>query len=521
MSKNLRPYQQEVISKVEDALNSNVSKQLVVMATGLGKTFTAVKIVEKLGFKKTLWITHNEELISQSGLAFLKDKFDEDFASHVEAMGFLEWVDNNNCTFGNYTGTFKMGAIKASVFKPNGEVVMASAQTLYRRLDKLPIDYFDCIIVDEAHLFLAKTFIQPLEYFKPKLLLGLTATPTRMDGLSLGNIFEQITYEYNIGQGIKDKYLCELDGIRIKTDLSLDNVRTTAGELNQKDLSDEVNIPKRNKLVVEKYIQYATGRQGIFFCVDVAHACDLADTFTEYGITCKPVVGDEEYTPDRVGAIQDFKNGKIQVLTNCQILTTGFDFADTGVIGNASPTKSLTKYMQSIGRGSRLKSKEFVDKFGQNCIILDYVDSSSRHKLINTWTLDSQLPLEDRLFLTQEKRDLILEERNKRFAKVENLYKDDGRIKLIELPPAKQFAWKKMQEPATTPQLKWITDLGYDTINVQYTKQQCADIIGMEECSKREKDYLESKGYDAKFATKSQYSTVYYELEMKKKYSKR
>lgn len=521
MSKSLRGYQEKVICKVEDALKSGVKRQLCVMATGLGKTYTAVKLVERLGFKRTLWITHNEELISQSGLAFLKDKFDDNFAKHVEGIGFLDWIDKHNCNFGNQTGNFKMGAIKASIFKPLGEVIMASAQTLYRRLDKLPFDHFDCIIVDEAHLFLAKTFLQPLEYFKPKLLLGLTATPHRADNLNLGNLFDQITYEYNIGQGIKDGYLCELDGIRVQTNVSLDNVRTTAGELNQKDLADEVNIPKRNQLIVNKYKEYADGRQGIFFCVDVAHACDLADMFIENGISCKPIVGDEEFTPDRVGSIQDFKDGKIQILTNCQILTTGFDEPNVGVIGNASPTKSLTKYMQCIGRGSRLKNKEFVDKWGQNCIVLDFMDSSSRHKLINTWTLDHQKNLEDRIFLTQDKRDKIFEERAKKFAKVENLTDKDERIALIELPEYKSFSWKKMQEPATSPQLKWISDLGHDTQNNTYTKQQCADIIAMESCSKREIDYLVSKGYDAKYASKGQYNMVYYELEMKNKWKKR
>lgn len=149
--KELRPYQKDVINKVEESLNNGINRLLCVMATGLGKTFTAVKIVEKLQFKRILWITHNEELIQQSGLAFLKDKFDDTFAKHVQDIGFLDWVDKHNCNFGNHTGTFKMGAIKSSVFKINAEVTMASAQTLYRRLDKIPFDYFDCIVVDECH----------------------------------------------------------------------------------------------------------------------------------------------------------------------------------------------------------------------------------------------------------------------------------------------------------------------------------------------------------------------------------
>ena len=515
MSKQLRPYQQEVICKIEDSLKNGVTRQLAVMATGLGKTFTAVKLIEKLQFKRTLWITHSEELISQSGLAFLKDKFDDEFAEHVKAMGFLEWVQNNNTVFGNHTKTFKMGAIKSSVFKPEGEVVVASAQTLYRRLDKLPVDYFDAIIVDEAHLFAAATYVQPLNYFKPKLLLGLTATPHRSDNLQLGNIFDEITYEYNIGQGIKDGYLCELDGIRIKTDLSLDNVRTTAGELNQKDLADEVNIPKRNKLIVESYLKYAKGRQGIFFCVDVQHAVDLSEMFNEFNVSCKPIVGNEEITPDRSGTINLFKEGKIDVLTNCQILTTGFDEPSVGVIGNASPTKSLTKYMQSVGRGTRLKDKSYTDSFGQNCIVLDFVDSSSRHKLINTWELDKTKNLEDRVFTTEAKRKSILEDRQRRSAKVENLHKKDEKIQLLPLPEKMKITSIKMQEKATDAQLKWIKDLGYDILNDTFTKAMCNDIISMEPASKLEIQYLKNKGYDTTGATKGNYSAVYFDKELK------
>lgn len=522
MSKSLRPYQYEAICKVEDALNSGITRQLIVKATGLGKTFLAVKLVEKLGFKRVLWITHNEELISQSGLAFLKDKFDDEFASHVEAMGFLEWVEGNNCLFGNHTGNFKMGAIKASIFKPNGEVVIASAQTLYRRLDKLPEDIFDCIIVDEAHLFAAATFVKPLDYFKPKLLLGLTATPHRMDNLQLGNIFEQITYEYNIGNGIKDGYLCELDGIRIKTDLSLDNVRTTAGELNQKDLADEVNIPRRNRLIVDSYFKYGAGRQAIFFCVDVQHAVDLSEMFNEMGIKCKPVVGDEKVTPERKQTIKDFKDCKLTVLTNCQVLTTGFDYPELGLVGNAAPTKSLTKYLQCVGRGTRLKNKEYVDKFGQNCVILDFVDQSSRHKLINTWELDRTKNLEDRVFITEVKRKNIEEERSKRVVKIDNLFKTDVKIQLLPLPEKVVFRSSgKMQNPASEAQLKWIKDLGHDVVNIPWTNQMCSDIISMESCNKTEIEYLKSKGYDTKFANKGNYSAAYYEHELKNKWKKK
>ncbi len=521
MSKPRRPYQEQALACIQDDLKNGSNKLLLVLATGLGKTKVAVDLTEVLNAKRVLFIADTEELIEQSALAFIENKFDEEMAGHVEGIGFINWVNGARCHFENKNNKFRMGVIKADTFKIDAEVVVASAQTLYRRLDKIPEDYFDLIIVDECHKYMSRTYIMPLNYFKPKLMVGLTASPYRMDGLSLGNLFDKITFEYNIADGIKNNYLCQLDGIRIKTDVSLDNVKTTAGELNTKDLATEVNIPKRNRLVVESYIKHATGKQGIFFCVDVQHAVDLSEIFNEYGISCKPVVGDEKVTPERKQTITDFKKGKIQVLTNVMVLTTGFNHPEVGCIGNVAPTKSLVKFVQSVGRGTRLKSKEYVDKYGQVCTVLDFVDSTSRHKLINCWELDRVLNLEDRVFTTDAKKQQILEERQRRVAHVENLHKKDEKIVLIELPPAKQFGWKKMQEAATSAQLKYISDLGHDIVKNTYTKQQCADIIALEPCNKKEIEYLKSKGYDVTFASKGQYSTVFYELEMKNKWKKK
>lgn len=521
MAHALREYQQQALACIEDDLKNGSDKLLLVLATGLGKTKVAVDLSERLNAKRVLFIADTEELIEQSALAFIENKFDEEMAGHVEGIGFINWVNGAKCHFENKNNQFRMGCVKADTFKIDAQVIVSSPQTLYRRLDRIPEDYFDLIIVDEVHKYMSRTYIMPLQYFKPKLMVGLTASPYRMDGLSLGNLFDKITFEYNIADGIKNGFLCELDGIRIKTDISLDNVKTTAGELNTNELATEVDVPKRNRLVVESYIKHATGKSGLFFCVNVEHAVNLSEMFNEYGISCKPVVGDDKVTPERKKTIADFKAGKIQVLTNVMVLTTGFNFPNLGCIGNVAPTKSLVKFVQCVGRGTRLKDKEYVDKFGQQCTIIDYVDSTSRHKLINCWTLDSGIPTEDKVFMTSAKKQDIIDARNAKKAQVENLHKEDAKIVLIELPEYKAFSWKKMQEPATAPQLKWISDLGHDIANNTYTKQQCADIIAMEACSKREIEYLVSKGYDAKFASKGQYNMVYYEHEMKNKWKKK
>lgn len=522
MSKPRRPYQEQALACIQDDLKNGIDKLLLVLATGLGKTKVAVDLTEVLNSKRVLFIADTEELIEQSALAFIENKFDKEMAEHVEDMGFIDWVNGAKCHFENKNNQFRMGVIKSNTFKIDAEVIVASAQTLYRRLDLIPEDYFDLILVDECHKYMSRTYIMPLNYFKPKLMVGLTASPYRMDGISLNSLFDKITFEYNIADGIKNKYLCELDGIRIKTDISLDSVKTTAGELNTKELATEVNIPKRNRLVVESYIKHATGKQGLFFCVDVQHAVDLSEMFNDYGISCKPVVGDEKVTPERKKTISDFKKGEIQVLTNVMVLTTGFNHPEVGCIGNVSPTKSLVKFVQTVGRGTRLKSKEYVDKYGQICTILDFVDSTSRHKLINCWTLDAGKATEDKIFITSDKKKELIDGRNARIAHVENLHKKDEKIVLLQLPERRaSFSDKVKDLPATDAQLNWIEKLGYDVQNINYTMQMCKDIIDELPCNEREIEYLKNKGFDTTFANKGQYGRVFFDFEMKSKYKRR
>lgn len=512
--KELRPYQHTSINKITEALQRGVSSQILSLATGLGKTFTAVQATKN--FNRVLWVTHTEELLEQSALAFIRERFDEALAKHIEEVGFINYVRSG----GLFAGTdFKMGVIKAADFYPNGNVVMASAQTLHRRLDRLDPYAFDVIVADECHYFSSLTFFKGISHFKPTLLLGLSATPYRMDGMPLGDVFDEIVYEYGLKEGITDGYLCELDAVRVKTTTSLDKVRTVAGELNQKDLSNEINTPQRNQLVVSNYIKYCNGRQGIFFCVDIDHAVKLSQVFIDMGISCKPVTGDEEITPDRSQSIKDFKTGKIQILTNCNVLTTGFDHPNTGCIGMAAPTKSLTRYLQAVGRGSRLKDKSFVDKFGQNCIILDYIDNTSRHNLVNCWELDKDKDPEDRVFISAEKRDKLLEER-KRKALLNFERKEDEIVQLLRIPRAKVNKSIRMRDAAVEAQLKWIKDLGYDTDKDHYTKGMCNQIILNLPATEKQVNMLKAIGYDVNsvnVVTRGMVDACMKEYEEKKK----
>lgn len=487
--KELRPHQEKSHIAALNALNKGINKQLNVMATGTGKTFCEVKLIDKLQYKRGLWITDREELIDQSAVAFIESKFDTDFG--IRKNGFVDFIKSDT----KLNGDFQIGLIKSDIFKPQGNVVMASAQTLHRRLDQLNPEEFDYVVCDEAHLFAAKTFVKAVNYFNPKLLRGLTATPYRADGLPLGNIFDQIVFEYGMIDGIRDGYLCEMDAVRIRTNVSLDKVHSLAGDLNQKELANEVNTLTRNNLVADSYIKYCNGRQGIFFGVDIQHCLDMEEAFKMKGIKALAVSSNEELTGDRHEGIRSYKEGKIDVLINVNLTTTGFDHPNTGCIGMARPTKSKTLYSQAVGRGSRLKDDDYVARFGQNCTVLDFVDVTNRHNLVNAHELDKELPIEDRAFISNEKREKLLESR-KKTSKIYHTQKEDEIVKLFKIPKIKISRSIRMREAATDAQLAVIKKWGYDVENVDYTKKMVSEIFNSQPASEKTVNWLKWKGYD-------------------------
>lgn len=507
--KQLRDYQEECVNTVFQKLQSGTSRQLVVLATGLGKTFTATKITER--FSRTLWLTHTEELIDQSARALAAEIYGYDI-NHVidEYGGVIPLLDKANKE--NTLEDFRqnIGVIKQKRFDLNAKIVVASIQTIYNRLEKIDSNMFDIVVIDEAHLSGAKSFAEVLNHFNPKLRLGLTATPNRTSGFSLADLFDEISFERDISFGIKNNYLCELDAIRVKTDISLDNVKTIAGDLSEKDLK-VVNNPVRNNLIVDKYLEYATNRQAIVFAVDVEHCMELCAVFNRRGVDANFVVGNEELCPDRKQRISDFKNNKYRVLVNVNILTAGFDYPEVGCIIMARPTKSLTLYMQAIGRGTRLKSNF------KECIILDIVDVSKKHSLVNTWNLDANKRLEDKIFMTTDKRNQLIELRDKKRASIDADRNVDEKANLMELPEMNIKDNWNMKQPATAKQIQWLAGLGYDT-SEPITKGQAAQIIGSLPARKEQIDYIKKNGYNVENgATIWQVQTAITEIINRKK----
>lgn len=494
MSKSLRPYQQKSINAINFALERGVKSQLLVLPCGCGKTYTAVKSVKDKG--RINFIVPSEELANQAGIALLAELELMPYQLLLETIenagGLINLIRNPE---GYEVIANEIGMVKADIFVIDKPIVISSAQSLYKKLDRIPFDHFQVVVADEADCYMAKTFREPLSFFSYDLLLGLTATPERADGLPLDDIFSETVFEYPMRQAVLDGYLTKPIVVKLKTSANLDDVHTLAGEFNQKELTQIVNTPSRNYQIVNAYIEHGQGRQFIAFTVDVQHAIDLCEAFNEKGVKCGYVVGDKELTPDRRGVLNDFHSGELDGLTNVMILSVGYDFCDIGVEIMGRPTKSKRLYTQQIGRGMRLKSDKFLEKWEQNVIIIDVVDGTTKHKLINTDAIDAELELEEKIFISDANRDKLRDAKLKReqLMQVQNREKDEV-FELFPIPKVPRF--KRCNDPATEMQLKTIKSLGHDIENNTFTQAHINDIYQSQPASKNDIERLVLGGYD-------------------------
>jgi len=355
---SLRDYQTECLKTILARYKAGVRRQLVCLPTGTGKTVVFASFPWFFGMKKRMLVlAHREELLDQARDKILRAN--PDLKVEVEQA--------------------------ARSAGASTDVVVASIPTLgregSRRLASLDPQEFYLIVVDEAHHAIAATYRRVLNHFKvfdqdtAKLLVGFTATPKRGDRQGLQSVFEEISFSKSLPEMIAAGYLSPVSGYRVETDVDLTRVRTRMGDFVASQLSKAVNISARNELVVRVFKNHLADRQTLCFCVDVAHSKSLAEAFIEAGIPAAAVTG-ELQTDTRRKALDDFSQGRIRVLTNCMVLTEGYDESRVAAIILARPTKSALLYTQMIGRGTRLHPGK------QDAVVIDIVDLTREHKLI-------------------------------------------------------------------------------------------------------------------------------------------
>ncbi len=355
---SLRDYQVDCLKTILARYKAGIRRQLICLPTGTGKTVVFASFPRFFGMKKRMLVlAHREELLDQAREKILRAN--PDLKVEVEQA--------------------------ARSAGPSTDVVVASIPTLGRkgskRLASLDPEAFYLIVVDEAHHAIAATYRRVLNHFRvfdketPKLLVGFTATPKRGDRQGLQSVFEEISYSKSLPEMIAAGYLSPVSGYRVETDVDLTRVRTRMGDFVASQLSEAVNVSARNDLVVEVFKDHLAERQSLCFCVDVAHSKSLAEAFMEADVPAAAVTG-EMPTDTRRKALDDFSSGRVRVLTNCMVLTEGYDESRVAGIILARPTKSALLYTQMIGRGTRLHPGK------QDAVVIDIVDVTREHKLI-------------------------------------------------------------------------------------------------------------------------------------------
>ncbi|MCY3890506.1 MAG: DEAD/DEAH box helicase family protein [bacterium] len=318
------PVQNEALRALEQTRIQGFRRGLVVMATGLGKTLLAAFDSNRPDFRRVLFIAHREEILRQSRDAFRLVRPDGRF-------GFFLGADKD----------------------PEADVVFASIQTLHCNLDHFEPDRFDYVVVDEFHHAAAPTYRRAIERFHPKFLLGLTATPDRLDGADLlalcGN---NLVFEYDLIEGIRQERLSPFHYWGIKDVVDYTPIPWRNGRFDPDKLAEAIETTQRAEQTLEEWRERAAGPT-LAFCTTIAHAEFMAKFFNQRGVRSLAVHSGPGSAP-RQSAIEDLRSGAIQVLFAVDVFNEGVDIPEIGTVLMLRPTDSPVIFLQQLGRGLRL-----------------------------------------------------------------------------------------------------------------------------------------------------------------------
>jgi len=345
----LRTYQREAVDSVINGVKRANLSQLLILPTGSGKTVIFSTIARELGLKPFI-VSHTCELKRQNMKTCRQVLKKDDFLSET-----IQWA-------------FRQ-----------------------KNIEQIKSQEFDMLIVDEAHHACSRSYNELIDHFKKekKLVLGCTATPFRNDNQSIEEIFPYIAYSRKITDLIREGYLCDIKGFRVMTHTDLSKVSVVRGEYNLTELEHVINTENRNDLICESYKKILKDKKTVVFCVSIFHSERVAEHFRKKSYRCAAIHG-ELSKEERERILKEFRSGKIQILTNCQLLTEGFDEPSIEALMMARPTKSASLYIQMIGRGLRL----YPDK--KKCIVVELTDND--HDICSFPTMITGINCDDELF---------------------------------------------------------------------------------------------------------------------------
>ena len=340
-----------ILYELEKTRKEGFDKGLVVAATGVGKTYLSA--FDSKSFNRVLFVAHREEIIKQAMQSFKNVRPEKD-------MGFF---------YGN-------------IKEKDNDIIFGLVQTLgkekYLNEKYFKKDYFDYIVIDEFHHASSKNYQRILDYFEPKFLLGLTATPERLDGNDVLAICDyNLVYEVRLKQAINrgDLVPFRYYGIYDPT-VDYDAIKVTNGKLDGKELEEALMVAQRDELVIGHYNKYIS-KSCIGFCSSRKHAEHMSKSFNKVGISALAVYSGEqgEYAEERNNALNKFRNGDVKVLFTVDMFNEGLDIPNIDLVLFLRPTESPTIFLQQLGRGLRkTKDKEYLT-------VLDFVGNYKKANL--------------------------------------------------------------------------------------------------------------------------------------------
>ena len=351
----LRPYQAEAKQAILAAWDEGYRKTLLVLPTGCGKTVVFSSVTENQVNKghRVLIMAHRGELLDQAA-----DKLKE--ASGLDSV--LEKAESTS-----------LGS-----FLP---VTVGSVQSLAqeKRLARFPNNYFQDIIVDEAHHCLSDSYKRVLDHFPNANILGVTATPDRGDMKNLGEFFDSKAYEYSMTEAIREGYLCPIKAQMIPLELDIADVGISSGDFSAGEIGHALE-PYLHQIASEM-ANYCRGRKTVVFLPLIATSQKFCAMLNDAGLRAAEVNGNSD---DRSEVLADFEAGKYDVLCNSMLLTEGWDCPSVNCIVVLRPTKIRSLYQQMVGRGMRLSPGK------TDLLLLDFLWMTERHDLCRPSALISK-----------------------------------------------------------------------------------------------------------------------------------
>lgn len=317
--------QREALAELKMTRLAGNEAGLVVLATGLGKTWLAAFDSHDADFRRVLFVAHREEILTQAMHTFRRIR--------------------PQARLGLYTGDAK---------QPDAEVLFASIQSLgkVRNLQRFAPDAFDYIVVDEFHHAAARTYRQLIDYFTPKFLLGLTATPERMDGGDLLALCqENLVYRKDLVAGIEAGLLCPFQYYGVPDEVDYSNIPWRSYQFDQEELTKAVATTKRAENALQQYRQRA-GSRTLAFCCSQRHADFMAEHFVKAGVKAVAVHSGPTSAP-RASALESLANRQIDVLFAVDMFNEGLDMPAVDTVLMLRPTESTIIWQQQFGRGLR------------------------------------------------------------------------------------------------------------------------------------------------------------------------